>query len=95
VWRETVPAQCSPRHDILCLILLPHTLPVEDARGIIAHEIASLWKRRRQRRALPRTLGHEVAVAKLVRQWGFTGSGADVAEYQRDADQWGSSTVYS
>jgi hypothetical protein len=71
------------------LIIVPETFDHEtgdDSR--IAHQIALAWM---QQAGLIEecTLAEEIHVAELVRAWGFTGAGANVEQYRRDAEQYG------
>ena len=58
------------------IIVLDERMSPEDVDGVIAHEIAHAW-RGDDRLGMMRK-DCEVKTAQLVKEWGFTGTGADV-----------------
>ena len=64
------------------LILLEENLTEKDARSIIAHEIAHAWLGH-NRLAADTDASVEIEAVRQVKQWGFTGLGAD-EELQRE-----------
>ena len=58
------------------IIVLAENLPDEDSHSIIAHEIAHAWLGHDRVGEIPEDC--ETQASDLVRQWGFTGRGANL-----------------
>ena len=57
------------------IIVLDERMSPEDVDGVIAHEIAHAWRGGDRLGMMPKDC--EVETARLVKEWGFTGTGAD------------------
>ena len=58
------------------IIVLDEKMSPKDVNGVIAHEIAHAWRGDDRLGMTPKDC--EVKTAQLVKEWGFTGIGADV-----------------
>ena len=57
------------------IIVLDERMSAKDVDGVIAHEIAHAWRGDDRLGMMPKD--SEVKTARLVKEWGFTGTGAD------------------
>ena len=57
------------------IIVLDERMSPKDVDGVIAHEIAHAWRGDDRLGMMPKDC--EVKTAQLVKEWGFTGTGAD------------------
>ncbi|MGD2217931.1 MAG: hypothetical protein PVJ64_14330 [Gemmatimonadales bacterium] len=65
------------------LVVVRDEIPDDDVHSVIAHEIAHAWLGHDMGPNVPQS--GEVEAAKLVAEWGFTGIGADVGLYEKQA----------
>jgi len=65
------------------IIVLDDCQPRDEMQATIAHEIAHAWLRHDRYGEDDLTVDCEVQAAELARDWGFTGTGADVEHHRK------------